>query len=363
MIRIVHTADFHLCKNFFPDNPEFTKLRRKEQSALFVNIMMYTREQKADILLIAGDLLDACRTDRETEKLLLREFENTPDTEIFISPGRSDPYRPGCFYDTANFPANVHVFKSERMECVELPKLNAAVYGYAFCRRKLMRNPFAVMPAVPAERINLLCGYGSLQGEEGCCPVSVEEILHSGVDYLALGHDHQASELLKAGETYYAVSGAPEGCGFDEPGHKGIRIVAMEKQGKTLFLQSKAIRFSRRHYACAELSAEGLENCAPLAEKLFGEMKRLQTDGDTLLQVTVTGKVFPGFRLQEEIFEKHAERLCYLTFRDLTVMVCKEEGVDEKNFQSVFAMKVAEKTEDAELRSEILKCGLKALEQ
>lgn len=362
MIRILHTADLHLDKEFFPEDPAFSQLRQKEQRALFANIMMYARDRKVDILIFAGDLLDREIPSEETKKLLLREFENTPDTEIFIVPGKNDCFRPRGFYDSAEFPSHVHVFRSEQISSFEIDRLNTTVYGYAFCRRKMMRNPFAVMPPVKKERCNLLCGYGSLEKEEDCCPVAADEIEHSGVDYLALGHGHNASELLKAGNTFYAVSGSPEGLDFGEPGHRGARIVALEKKDGELLLQSKTVRFSRRRFERISLSADGMAACLPLADRLLAAVKEIGADADTILEVEVTGEVHSSFRLKKEVFSKTAERVCYLTFRDQTVMLCDVSG-EKKDLKSVFIAEVARKTEDREMRSKILKCGLEALEK
>ncbi len=362
MIRILHTADLHLDKELLSEDPAFSQLRQKEQRALFANIMMYTRDQKVDVLIFAGDLLDRALPTEETQRLLLREFENTPETEIFLVPGKNDCYRRGCFYDVAEFSPNVHVFKSEQITSFEVDQFNVTVYGYAFCHRKLYRNPFAVMPPMKKERCNLLCGYGSLEGEEGCCPVTAEEIAHSGVDYLALGHEHRPSELLKAGDTFYAVSGSPEGLDYGESGHRGARILALDKQNGELLLQSKTVRFSRRRFERVSLSAEGLGDCFPLFEQLSGRIRELGADADTFLEVEITGQVLPSFRLKREVFAKLSERLGRLTFRDHTLMVCEPSG-DGKDFRSVFVNTVARSTPDRELRSKILKCGFEALER
>ena len=362
MIRILHTADLHLDKEFFPEDPKFSALRTKEQRALFANIMMYARDKKVDVLIFAGDLLDKALPSEETGKLLIREFENTPDTEIFIVPGRSDPYRPGCFYATARFPSNVHIFTEERIAEYYVERLDTAVYGFAFTRRNMPHNPFAVMPPVNKERFNLLCAYGSLEGEESCCPIKIDEIEHSGVDYLALGHGHAASDLLKAGKTYYAAAGSPEGLDFDEPGQKGARIVVAEKneQGE-LLLESKKVRFSRRAFERVTLDATGLSDCLPLVDALDAEMKRIGADGDTILEAVITGEVPMTFRLKSEAFGRLSEKLCRLTLTDKTLMLCGSEE-NEGDLKSVISRKTAEKTPDPRLRSEILKTAFGILE-
>ena len=52
--------------------------------------------------------------------------------------------------------------------------------------------------------------------DSGYGPISPGDIAASRLDYLALGHIHQASGLQREGSTYWAYPGCPEGRGFDE---------------------------------------------------------------------------------------------------------------------------------------------------
>ena len=54
MIRLIHTSDLHLDSEFSCNDPKLTSLRKKEQRALFANLMMYVRDQKADVLAICS---------------------------------------------------------------------------------------------------------------------------------------------------------------------------------------------------------------------------------------------------------------------------------------------------------------------
>ena len=56
----------------------------------------------------------------------------------------------------------------------------------------------------------------------------------SGLDYLALGHIHQASGLLRCGKTCYAWPGCAMGRGFDELGQKGVYLGEISDSGVRL---------------------------------------------------------------------------------------------------------------------------------
>ena len=62
----------------------------------------------------------------------------------------------------------------------------------------------------------------------------VYELAASGLAYLALGHIHQASGLLRCGSTCYAWPGCAMGRGFDELGQKGAYLGEVSDSGARL---------------------------------------------------------------------------------------------------------------------------------
>jgi DNA repair exonuclease SbcCD nuclease subunit len=90
-----------------------------------------------------------------------------------------------------------------------------------------------------------MCIHGEYGNRESLYnPVSEEKIAGSGLDYLALGHIHKASGLLKTGGTYVSWPGCPEGRGFDETGVKYVNIIDLEKGSCSL----SQISISSRKY-------------------------------------------------------------------------------------------------------------------
>lgn len=354
MIKVVHTADLHLDRDFFSEDQRLNDLRRQERRALFANLMMYARDRKVDVLLFCGDLFEGLMPQRETAELILREFENTPETQIVIAPGAHDPFRPGSFYSTAKFPANVHIFKEEALGAIALDGLNTTVYGYAHGGRKLRIDPFATPITPDKERINLLLAPGMEEGQ-------LQKAVATGVDYGALGLGHEAGELLEEQGVYYACAGAPEGGGFEEVGHKGVRILAIEKQEDACIVKSKAVRFSRRHYETLTVNLEGYKNTEELVADLSDSLRSSEYDADTLLKITFTGSVPLNFGvITRGLFDKIAARLYYLCIDDQSTL-CFTSNEDAKELKEGFATAAGELAGE-ELLQEVLKTGLKALE-
>ncbi|MDR1096877.1 MAG: exonuclease SbcCD subunit D C-terminal domain-containing protein [Tannerella sp.] len=87
-MKIIHTADWHLGQNFY-------EYDRKAEHACFLTWLKKTvAENRADVLLIAGDVFDSPNPSAESQKMyfsFLREITNeNPDLQIVIIAGNHD---------------------------------------------------------------------------------------------------------------------------------------------------------------------------------------------------------------------------------------------------------------------------------
>lgn len=231
-LKIIHAADLHL-DSPFEAMGERAAERRAEQRTLLGRIAALTRERSADLLLLAGDLLDSELMYAETGDALCEALEQV-DCPVFISPGNHDYDCAASPYRRLALPGNVHVFRPGPMQCVTLPELDVRVWGSGFgdisCPPRLREFSVEKQPGV--------LDVGVLHGKVGKAtspynPISEAELAGSGLDYLALGHVHSYDGLQRAGNTWYAWPGCPEGRGFDECGEKGLLYVELSGDGCT----------------------------------------------------------------------------------------------------------------------------------
>ena len=222
MLKLLHTADLHLDSPFDALGDTLAIRRRAEQRKLLGHILSLAEEQGAALLLLAGDLLDSDSAYAETSGLLLEVFAGT-SLEIFIAPGNHDPCTRLSPWTRLKFPPNVHIFRKNAVECVELPSLNLRVFGAGF------EQSFAppLLRGVEVKKLpgvtDVMVLHGDLNSEASPYnPISEDDIAQSGMDYIALGHVHAGTGLKRAGRTHYAYSGCPEGRGFDECGEKTV---------------------------------------------------------------------------------------------------------------------------------------------
>lgn len=226
MLKIIHAADLHLDSPFAGLSPEQAALRREEQRNLLARLADLANEEQADLVLLAGDLLDGARVYRETVELLARTLGRIK-AKIFISPGNHDPYGAGSPYAQPIWPENVYIFTSPLPEAIFLPELDCTVYGAAFTQEQREDAPLSDFTA-GGDGLHLMVLHGNTQGRD-YAPISPAHIAASGLDYLALGHIHQHSGLQKCGPTFWAYPGCPEGRGFDELDDKGVLVLNAEK--------------------------------------------------------------------------------------------------------------------------------------
>ena len=364
MIKVFHCADVHLDSPFSLCSPREAEGRRTELRAAFTSAVMYAREAGADLFLISGDLFDSEYVTRDTKELLLREFRKSPEIRFFISPGNHDPYTPGSFYATSEFPENVHVFGAAR-ECVHIDDLGVDVYGFAFNSPELLKCPVAGWGALDPERLNILVCHGDMSGANSTTgPVTKADIAAGGFDYIALGHIHKGTDVQCENGVFYAYPGCLEGRGFDEQGVKGALYGTLEKGKADL----KPVRFSRRRFESAVVDIGGITEKTVALEKIRREIK-LFTD-DTALRIALIGEQSESFVILPEEIGKGREFPYYIEIIDKTHAAPDMGELEKSNtVKGVFFRNLSAKLAEAEKGSDehrvlslAMKYGLAALE-
>lgn len=230
MLRFLHAGDFHLDSPFSELSPQQAAGAREQQRELLSHVQELALEKKVDLIFLTGDIFDGQQVYPETLETLQATLSAIP-AEVFISPGNHDPYSVKSPYARVSWPSNVHIFKEDRVTAVELPELGCTVYGSAFTESLRLNSPLEGL-SVSEEGLQLGCFHGDLGKKlSRYGPISPEELGESGLHYVALGHVHARSELARAGKSFYAYPGCPQGRGFDETGEKGIYFGTIDEDG------------------------------------------------------------------------------------------------------------------------------------
>ncbi len=368
MAKIIHTADIHLDAPFSMLDVQKAQVRKNELRGAFSSLILFAKTEKADIVIISGDLFDSGFVTRETTALLISQFASFPECRFVIAPGNHDFISPRSPYKKELFPPNVYIFEDEKLSHFSFPEIGVNVYGYAFTSESYTDNPLAGTVLPERGKINILAAHGDVGGHSDCCPLSVGDLAASGFDYVALGHIHKGGEVKVAGSTYFAYSGCLEGRSFDECGIKGVIVADFQKQAGHLSASFVNRRLCKRHYERLSVDVTGVTG----DDMLFARMREAVTaegyGADVLLRVKLVGRVSPEIELHPDRVTASALGLFYLETENATAPTLNAERLQNDIsirgalYRELLPMLESENEEERALAADALKLGLAALD-
>ena len=358
-VKIVHTADLHFDTPFNEVDEKQRLINKEELKEVFKNIINFCKEKHVEILLLAGDIFDNLTLSRETIHFIENVFNDIKETRVFISPGNHDPYDNNSFYKLIKWPENVYVFKGN-LEKVYIEELKTNVWGAAF-NGKYVRKSILKGFSQNDEEINIMVIHGELSSsEEGneYNPITLKNIRESGMDYIALGHRHNFSGVLKEGSTFYSYSGCPQGRGFDETGDKGI-VYGYVAKG---FAELSFIKTCKRNYEEVYVDISNLFGYEEIREKILDSIKENDRKNN-LYKIILKGEVSEKFHIEEKIVKSKLLNdfyFCKVIDKTSIALDIKElsKGYSVK---SIFVRKLVKKLKEAKTdeEREVIKMALK----
>ncbi len=324
MLKIIHAADLHLDSPFAGLAPELAARRRGEQRLFLEELVELTRREGADLVLLPGDILDGSLCYRETARALARSLGEM-GCPVFISPGNHDPLTADSLWATQSWPENVHIFKGN-VEKYELPHKNCVVYGCGFQSAHMESSPLdSFLVTEGRDTVKLMCLHADLTPGSPYCPITEKQIAASGLTYLALGHIHTGTGLRRAGSTFYAYPGCPQGRGFDEVGEKGVLVVTAAPGA----VEARFVPMARHRYELLSVDVTGKDVRALLSALLPSDAR------EHAFRVTLTGES-EGVDLSA-LYAALAPRCAALTITDRTRLpLAHWAGRGEDSLSGVF---------------------------
>ncbi len=265
MLRLLHTADWHLGKRFpsFPE--EAQKKLSRARLEVVSTILDLARRNSVAAVLCAGDLFDDPSPVPAFWEGLARIFQNrpTPHPPVFLVPGNHDPLTTESVWDRshpfrARLPAWVHVVDRDDFTYEITPE--AVLYARP-CRSKAGESDLAM--ALPARapgdtRLRIGCVHGStfdIEGHQTNFPIRKDAGVLRGLDYLAIGDTHSFRDVTHDLPVPTVYPGAPEPTSFDESGAGSVALVALFRHGARPRVEAEAAAFWRwRDVRCRDMN-------------------------------------------------------------------------------------------------------------
>jgi DNA repair exonuclease SbcCD nuclease subunit len=255
VLRLLHTADWHLGRRFpsFPEEAQ-KKLSRARMDVI-PRILDVARRHSVDAVLCAGDLFD----DPEPEPIFWQELakkfreRGAAHPPVFLVPGNHDPLTPESVWSPGHpfrqsLPSWVHVVDRDGFSY----ELATDVILYSRpCRSKAGENDLAM--ALPGrepgdERVRIGCVHGStfdIDGFETNFPIQRDAGVQRGMDYLAIGDTHSFRDVTESLPVPTVYPGAPEPTTFGESRAGHVAIVALFRHGRRPRVDAEPVAFWR----------------------------------------------------------------------------------------------------------------------
>jgi len=357
-VKVLHCADLHFDTPFKELSKEISDTSKNELLEVFKNIIDLAIDENIEVLLIAGDVFDNLTVNKNTLFFISDQIRRIKNIKVFISPGNHDPYNEKSFYSMINWPENVYIFKGD-MEFKEVKELNLIVWGAGF-RQNYENETLLRGIYVDNDKINIMLLHGEIASNNSkneYNPIYINDIYKSNIDYIALGHKHKFSGILKEGMTTYAYSGCPQGRGFDEEGEKGVIIGEVYKSGTNL----EFFPVYKRKYVTKEIDITGTNNYDEVVFKVLSDLSDEEIYKN-FYKIILKGELKEHFKLRENLLiEKLKNKFYYIKIINQTsIEVNLEELSRDYSIKGKFISKILEKLKDAsDDDKEILKLALK----
>ena len=181
----------------------YSQNREQELWDSFRDIITICNQKKTDLLLIAGDLFHRQPLLRELKEMnsILEMLEQT---EVVMIAGNHDHIRKNSYYRTFTWAPHVHMICSQEMSCVELDRIQTAVYGCSYHSREILEPLYDHAVPEGRQKYEILLAHG---GDEKHIPIKSNQIMTLGYDYAAFGHIHKPQMLV---EYWMAYAGSLE---------------------------------------------------------------------------------------------------------------------------------------------------------
>lgn len=346
-IRCLHLADLHL--GWIPrelGDREEERQRERDQLLKKAVDLALTPTSGIRMVMIAGDLFETHRPDRELVESVLRELRRLEQTNIPVItvPGNHDEityndsvYRqrrgdwPG-FLVTNPMPEKVTTFNLGETKC---HLYSLAYTGGLTQATKIMRD----FPRPAESGVHLGIFHGSLDWEAGerSMPLSSQGLAAAGYDYVALGHIHRYQEKT-VNQTLMLYPGAVEGKTFTDPGAGFFTVVEI---GDGFPVVTK-IPAGVRAYRQVEMDVSGMDTEADLEKEL-----EKAADPDTLVEIRLVG-VFSFLPDLANLTIRKRERFYHLAIKDDTEqfnMEALERWATEPTLRGTFLRRMLQRLE------------------
>ena len=348
-MKFIHTSDLHIGSPLSSRlSAEKTRERKKELLDSFSRLVDEAKRQKADAVIIAGDLFDSQNVSKSTLDKVITIIERATNITFFYLSGNHE--KSVIRSSVAELPKNLKLFGEEwtyfdicGVRIAGRESTSADMFSTLFCDG-----------AIPT----VLVLHGELRDRcdrDGA--IGRKDAAHLKCDYMALGHYHSYSEEKINGRCTAVYCGTPEGRGFDETGECGYVCVEIDERGERHTFVPHAAR--ALHICRADMTGvEDLYTAESVARAALAEAQRCD-----LVRLVLCGHRPPLARYDIGAMKRFFEnKFYYFEIVDETKLKINPSDYEhDRSLKGEFIRLVLSSPLTDEEKDTVIECGLYAL--
>jgi DNA repair exonuclease SbcCD nuclease subunit len=317
MPRLLHLADVHLGARHGDLGP-VAAAQRERQFAAFHRAIDLALAERVDLILICGDLFDSNQQPRRSVERAAAEIHRAVEVGIatIVIPGTHDAYDAGSLYRVHDLPrlagspegSDLAVVLTPERPSVSYGQLDVTVHGRVFATKRGPRSPLAGFRAAGPDEAARACRWqvGMIHGslriagrvEDDDVLFTTEEIVASGLDYLALGHWHSHQQGV-AGATTWAYAGAPEPVAVDQDGAGQVLLVDLHEVDGRKAVDIVVRQVGQTRFLALDIDASEVDSQPALIERILAHR-----DPDLVVDIRLLGVLPDGLDVNEDEVER-----------------------------------------------------------
>jgi DNA repair exonuclease SbcCD nuclease subunit len=258
-MKFVHAADLHLDSPLAGlskyEGAPVEQIRGATRRAL-ENLVKLCVSERAELLLIAGDLYDGDWRDYSTGLFFNKQMAALRAANVRVVWIRGNHDAASKLTAHLHLPDNVRELSFKKPESFVLEQLGVAVHGQGFDTRDVSADLSSRYPEPKRDLFNIGLLHTALEGRPGHAPYApcrLSALVDRGYDYFALGHVHTREVLCE--QPWIVFPGNLQGRHARETGPKGASLVTVEG-GQVRAVEHRALDEVRWHLAEVDVTAE-----------------------------------------------------------------------------------------------------------
>lgn len=346
MLKILHTGDLHIGKNYAKHEPQIAEAYRNARISALENAVKIANVKKCDYMIISGDLYDKKSISAALHKEVCKALSQSA-CPVIIIPGNHD-YCEGkddeLWNDFEKYSSdNTVVLRENKAYETE----NAVFFSCVCNDRYSEKNALGWLENAPksAEKFNIGIAHGALEGlsydKEGkYYGMKTRELEQTQMDLWLLGHTHVPFPLITSNEkiTNKRIfnAGTPQQTDISDNSEGTVFYIEIDEKRNIAAecLKTGVIRFAKHN-----VELRHGENLKKRLEEILGE-----TPEKTSYRVEISGTVCEeDYNSRGEIYRKIAAKTLCFDVRDSKL--CRE----------ITEQRIDEETPEGSLENQLLK--------